>query len=93
MASQKSDPLDLGLEGHLPLRKLLLDIFVACWSPSGKHQVVMGVTPHDYPVLPVAVPLAGANRCNIRNWSPGLELEVIGVDQVHPLPSPAQYVE
>jgi hypothetical protein len=93
VASQEPDPLNHGLEGYLQSRKLILENFVACWSPSGKHRAVVWVSPHDRPVLPPTVPLVGANHRNVGNWSPGSELEVVGVDRVYPFPGPAQRVE
>jgi hypothetical protein len=46
---------------HLQLWKLIPENFVARWGPSGKHQAVGRVGPHDRPVLPPAVPPAGAD--------------------------------
>jgi hypothetical protein len=93
MAGQKLDPLDHGLKGHLPQWKLLLEILVACWGSSRKHKTVVGVNPHDRPVLPAAVPLTGANCHNMSNWAPSSELEVLGADQVRPLPNTVQHME
>jgi hypothetical protein len=93
VASQKLDPLDLGIEGRLLQRKLLLEIPTTCWHSSGKHQVVVGVSPHGHLVLPPVVPLAWANSHNIRNWAPSSELEVVCVNQVCPLLDPTQHVE
>jgi hypothetical protein len=53
----------------------------------------VGVGPHDRPVLSPAVLVAGADGCNVCNRSLGLELEVVGVDRIHPLLGPTQHVE
>jgi hypothetical protein len=58
-----------------------------------KNQMVVGVGPHDRPVLPPAVTLVRANCRSISNWTPSSKLEVVGANQVHPLPGPAQHVK
>jgi hypothetical protein len=67
VAGQEPDPLNHGLEAHLQSWKLILESHVAYWGPGRKHQVVVRVGPHDCPVLPPAVPLAGADRHNVGN--------------------------
>jgi hypothetical protein len=93
MTDQEPDLLDRGLKGRLQPQCLLLMIMVTCCSSSRYHQVMVGVSPHDRLVLPLAVPLAGTNNRDVHNGSLGLELDVVGANQIHPLPSPAHYVE
>jgi hypothetical protein len=93
MDDQKSDPLDQGIEGRLLLQKLLPEIPATCWRSIRMHQKVMGVSSHNHPVLPPAIPLALANCRNLHNWGPGSELEVVRVDWFCPLPGPAQHME
>jgi hypothetical protein len=53
----------------------------------------MGVMPHDHPVIPLAIPLAGTNSHDVRNRSLGSELEVVRGNWIHPLPGLARHVE
>jgi hypothetical protein len=49
--------------------------------------------PYNQLVFPLAIPLAGADGHDVRYQPIGLDLEVVGVEQVGALPGPLQHVE
>jgi hypothetical protein len=53
----------------------------------------VGVSPHNHLVLSLVVPLAGADSHDVRNQSLGSKLEVVGADQICPLPDLMQHME
>jgi hypothetical protein len=62
---------------------------LARWGLGWQHKVVVSVDVHNCPILPPATPLTGGDGRDVHNWTLGPELEVIGANQVSPLPSPS----
>jgi hypothetical protein len=89
MIDQELVLLNYKHEGHRQPWNLHPTITLARWGLGWKHKMVMSIDAHNHLVLPLAIPLAGGDGCDVRNRGRGLELEVIGADQVRPLPSPS----
>jgi hypothetical protein len=80
-ARQVLDPLNHGIVGPVQLRGLLLITTLGCRGLGLQHQAVMDVGLYDHPVISPAVPLAGADGRDVRDWALGLKLEVVGINQ------------
>jgi hypothetical protein len=81
MAHQVLDPLNHGIVGPMQLRGLLLITTLGYRGLGQQHQAVVDVGLYDHLVISPAVPLVGADGCDVRDWAVGLKLEVVGVNQ------------
>jgi hypothetical protein len=93
MTLQVLDPLDHKPKGHVQPRGLLPSGLLGCQGLGWEHQAFMDMGPYNHPVFPPAIPPARAHGRNVRDWTLGLDLEVVGADQVRVLPRPSQHVD